>query len=292
MKRTILVALVLLFALECVPAAAGPALYRVRGEGGGEIYLFGTIHVGTEGDGEALEGVYPFLDRCSLLLTEVDMDSLDAGNAEMLLQAARYFLPLWDSLENHLGGEICDRLAEYTGLGRPLLDRYSPVWVSAYLESLSAAEAGLDARYGTESFLCARAKEKGIENEGLEKISDQMDAALSFTDAYLKASILSYLDDPEGMRAGLEGLHAMWLAGDGEGLTAYIAALGGEEGEDARGAYESLYVSRNAVFARRCVKELERGERVMVAVGCGHLYGEDGLLRLLEEKGYAVERID
>ncbi len=291
MKRLLSAVLALLIALSLSAAGAEPALFCIRGEGGGTCWLMGTIHVGTAEDGEALGGALEALEGCTLLLTEVEMDSLEEGSADLLLQSARYFLPLWEKLEDRLGGEMFDRLADYTGLSRLLLQRFSPLWVSAYLEALSAAQAGLDAQYGTENLLWARAKEMGIENAGMEEIADQMDAALSFSDAYLKASIAQYLEDPEGMRDEIAYLHGMWLSGDGEGLTAYVTALGNAQDADGRDAYEALYRERNTVFAGRIAREIGTGGTVMAAVGCGHLWGEDGVLRLLEEMGYAPERI-
>ena len=38
--------------------------------------------------------------------------------------------------------------------------------------------------------------------------------------------------------------------------------------------------------------EIASGRTVTVAVGCARLYGDDGVLRLLEDMGFSVERID
>ena len=54
MRKMILFTLAVLCAARCAGATAEPALYRATGEGGGICYVFGTIHVGTEKDAEAM----------------------------------------------------------------------------------------------------------------------------------------------------------------------------------------------------------------------------------------------
>ncbi len=292
MRKMILFALAMICAARCAGAAADPALYRVTGEGGGVCYIFGTIHVGTEEDAEALEKVFSALDECDVLLTEVEMAGLSGTDPEYILQAARYFLPLGDSMSGHLGEETVKEIALSTGMSKLLLDRYAPAWAASYLEVVSAAEAGLDAAFGTDQLLFAHAKEKGIVNEGMEDISVQMDAALSFTDGYVLDVVRAWLEDPEAMRREIEGLHILWINGDEEGLTAYVDTMAQDDGEGARETYRVLYSERNVTFARRCAAEIGAGRTVMAAFGCGHLYGEDGVLRLLGEMGFTVERAD
>ena len=292
MKRMILFTLALLCAARCAGAAAEPALYRVTGEGGGVCYVFGTIHVGTEKDEEALEKVFAALDGCDALLTEVDMARLTGIDIGFLAQASRLLLPPWDSMSARLGEETVRAVAKATGLPKAALDRYAPAWAMSYLEVVSASEAGLKSEYGTDQLLYAHAKKTGIANEGMEEVSVQMDAALSFTDAYVLEAVRAWLDDPEAMRREVEGLHTLWLNGDEEALEAYVGAIAGDEGDGAGVIYEMMYVKRNLAFARRCADEILSGRTVMAAVGCAHLYGDDGILRLLEGMGFSVERVE
>ena len=291
MKKMILFTLALLCAARCAGAAADPALYRVTGEGGGVCYVFGTIHVGTENDAEALEKVFAALDGCDALLTEVEVARLTGINIAFLAQASRLLLPPGDSMSARLGEETVRAVADATGLPKAALDRYAPAWAMSYLEVVSASEAGLGSEWGTDQLLYAHARKTGIANEGLEEVSAQMDAMLSFTDAYVLEAVRAWLDDPAAMRQEIEGLHTLWMNGDQEALEAYVRAIAEDDGDGAEESYELMYVKRNLAFARRCADEILSGRTVMTAVGCAHLYGDDGILRLLEGMGFAVERV-
>jgi uncharacterized protein len=50
-------------------------------------------------------------------------------------------------------------------------------------------------------------------------------------------------------------------------------------------------INRNVVMAHRLFVPL-RTDRVFVAIGALHLYGEQGLLALLRQQGYQVRRVD
>ena len=102
--------------LLCLAAAALlglfiAALYRVTKGDGGECFLTGTIHVGRESDAAAMEKVFRCLEECGVLVTEVEISQVAETGVASLLQAARYFLPLWESLEDRLGKETVAAVA-------------------------------------------------------------------------------------------------------------------------------------------------------------------------------------
>ncbi len=55
---------------------------------------------------------------------------------------------------------------------------------------------------------------------------------------------------------------------------------------------ELLLEERNRKWVDRLVADTQPGERVFVAFGAGHLPGEIGVLRMLEEEGFRIERLD
>ena len=55
-------------------------------------------------------------------------------------------------------------------------------------------------------------------------------------------------------------------------------------------AYQSLIVERNNNWMPQLEKCLARTTPCMVVVGAAHLVGPDGLLTLLQRKGYRVEQ--
>jgi uncharacterized protein YbaP (TraB family) len=56
-------------------------------------------------------------------------------------------------------------------------------------------------------------------------------------------------------------------------------------------AYQSLIVERNHNWMPQLEKCLARTTPCMVVVGAAHLVGPDGLLTLLQRKGYRIEQM-
>ena len=85
-------------------------------------------------------------------------------------------------------------------------------------------------------------------------------------------------------REGRLGLMTTWDA-------AYLSDVLGEKGEDARRRTEDyLITARNLRFMERLAGELSEGG-VFIAVGAGHLPGDEGLVSMLRAEGYDVTRL-
>ena len=64
----------------------------------------------------------------------------------------------------------------------------------------------------------------------------------------------------------------------------------GEFDEEWAGFEEQLLIQRNENWLRHILAI--RGETAVIAVGAGHLGGEDGLLNRLQQEGYTLERAE
>jgi uncharacterized protein YbaP (TraB family) len=86
-----------------------------------------------------------------------------------------------------------------------------------------------------------------------------------------------------------------WKAGELEVITAGIledpAAYPEELWDDVEAYNRMMVYDRNIAMADRAEEFLASGRTVMIAVGAGHLPGEQGIAALLEKRGYTVEDI-
>lgn len=91
-----------------------------------------------------------------------------------------------------------------------------------------------------------------------------------------------------------ETMIALYLEGKTGMIWPFIRAVAPQT-QDAQSGYaafdRALVRARNATMAERVAPILEAGG-AFIAVGALHLPGEEGLVRLLREAGYAVERVD
>lgn len=140
--------------------------------------------------------------------------------------------------------------------------------------------------------LLARARALRLPIDALEGIEEQIsvfEGIAMETQVVLLKHALGHRDDLAGL---IEPTIQAWLRRDLAALDAVnerISARYPDVAEHYRVLFRSVVRNRSIVMAHRLFVPLRRGS-VFVAVGANHLYGEEGLLRLIEKQGYRVER--
>jgi hypothetical protein len=98
------------------------------------------------------------------------------------------------------------------------------------------------------------------------------------------ASLAQLVDFDAYSKRMLEG----WTTGNVEALDKeFLAPL--RDGSPA--AYKALIVDRNADWTGQIDALMKGKGDYFIAVGAGHLVGDDSVVNLLEAKGYSVERL-
>lgn len=259
-----------------------PALWEVTGDKGERAYIFGTVHSlpsGYEWATPRLNGAFAGSEE---LLVEVDLaakrDSI-AGIYERLgrspgLPPLTHRLPAKDraALEKALAGK---------GLGNADFDGME-TWAAAIALSNAYDD---DAGDGVDIALLKSSRgKKVIELEGAERQLRIFDTLPEQEQRDLLAAVAK--EALEGDRNSDMRLQS-WLRGD---LNALIKET--HEGLLADPELrEALLVSRNKEWARRIVREMAGSKTVFVAVGAAHTVGPDGLVALLEARGYTIQRV-
>jgi uncharacterized protein YbaP (TraB family) len=96
------------------------------------------------------------------------------------------------------------------------------------------------------------------------------------------------IDETERGPALLAQLTTAWESGDIETLDRLVVA---DTRTDYPELYEVLFRRRNAAWMETLMHELDGAGVDFVAVGAGHLLGEDGLVAQLRARGVSVERV-
>lgn len=257
-----------------------PALWEIRGPEGAHGWLFGTVHALPDGYDWRTPALDAAFAQADTLAVEADLE--DASRA--------YFL----------------KLATTPGLGRP-----SARVDSAHAGPLSAAfaEAGLseDGFRDIESWAVALALaqafafgegENGVDLALIEKAGSRRlvelegyEEQLAIFDRLPTMEQIDMLEivSEEARHAPQEGRRQAlaWRAGD---VAALERAMEGGLLADPE-LREALFSRRNRDWAGRIDALLRGGSAPFVAVGAAHMLGEDGLIALLEARGYRIRRI-
>ncbi len=269
--------------------AAGPrpALWRLA-DRDTTIYLFGTIHMLPAG----LEWRTPALDRAIassdalVLETTIASDPASAAAVMLKLGTSPGLPPLAERMPPEKR-EALAKLIAATGVPARALDRLE-TWAAALtLLAIQFRQMGLDPDLGVEKGLEASYRASAKPISGLETAEQQFGFFDQLSEPAQRTFLIGILDRPEEARTQFEAMLRAWGAGD----TDLIAATFDAEIAMMPELREVLMKRRNAAWADWLEQRMEQPGTVMVAVGAGHLAGQDSVQSMLRAKGLQPKRV-
>jgi uncharacterized protein YbaP (TraB family) len=270
------------------PAAASPALWKVADEDT-TIYLFGTIHLlpkDTKWRSPAFDKAAAGSDAL-VVETVIDESNPGATLGELFKLAMSPGLPpILERVPAEKKGAL---QAAITKSAIPLqaLDKME-TWAAAFmLLGVQFQSLGLDSGSGVESVLKKQFKDGGKPIDQLETNAEQLGFFDRLSEDAQRNFLISVLDDPGAMKDQFGGMLDAWTRGD-------VKAIGDSFNRDLAEATElkeALLVKRNANWANWVKSRLDRPGTVLVAVGAGHLAGDQSVQAMLEHQGVQVTRV-
>jgi len=268
---------------HAAPAYEGPAIWKVADKDT-TIYLFGTFHALPK-DANWFSGpVERAYEASNELVTEIPEDDV-AGDAKAI--AARALLPDGKSLRDMM--TPADRLKfeeALVGLGLPIeaMDRFEPWYAAMTMTLLPAMNAGYDPKAGAEAKLTSAAE--GKRKAALETVQQQIDLFDGLPVEAQLAFLRETIESNAKAKATLDAMVAQWLKGDADGL----ALLLNDELDDPV-LYKRLLTDRNAHWAQWIDQRLKSPGTVFVAVGAGHLAGQQSVIEQLKAMKLTATRV-
>jgi len=222
---------------------------------------------------------------------EADTTSEKAINALQQAVSAHGFNPPGTSLSSVLGSARAARfatIAESYGLAMRNLESMRP-WLASLQITLAAyGQLGFNPSKGAETLILDIANAEKDRLAYLETGSDQI---LAFAEIEKQEPFASFdqgleqLIDPDEQ---ISRLLAAWSKGDIHNLEAEIVTTVKEVSPIS---YAKLFVDRNQLWARQIEALMDGEGDYFIAVGAGHLVGEDSVVELLRDAGYLVVRV-
>ncbi len=270
------------------PKPAAPAMWKVA-DPDTTIYLFGTIHLLPKDT----KWRSPAFDQAAagsqtlVIETVVDEKNPAAAVGELFKLAVTPGLPLLaDRVDPGKRAALNEAIAK-SGIPAEAYDKLE-TWAAAFLLlGVQFKELGLDAGSGVETALRKQFEGGGKAIAQLETNAEQLGYFDRLSEEAQRKFLAGILDDPAAMREEFGGMLAAWTRGDVEG----IAKSFNDELADEAELRDALLVKRNANWASWVKGRLDQPGTVMVAVGAGHLAGEQSVQALLERQGVKVTRV-
>lgn len=273
----------LLWLLLPLNAYADPAFYRIS-KGNEQHWLLGSIHAGKP-------SLYPLPDpverawqQSRALVMEVDMTHISQAQWQEMGAITR--LVDGKTLKDHLPMDLYRRTliaAGQNGLTEAMLAPLRPWFAAITLTQAALERTGYRGEFGVDQHFAKRANDGGKPIVGLETLLEQLGYLASVGDNQT-LMLESTLDELPELEKGFTEVMAAWQNGDQATL---INLLKEEMAPPKLQAWleQTLLAERN----RNWVKKWPGlPNESFIVVGALHLYGEQGLLALLEQQGWRI----
>lgn len=292
MKKTALIIATLIMGIS---SANAQLLWRVSGNNAkGDSYLFGTHHMAPASVMDSIKGFTPALASVEEMYGEVEMPE-SPQSPEMVQLTMKYAsAPADSTLTKVLTAAQLDSLntllASYTGgmLNAKQLDAFKPSMVSTQLAMLQSAKnfPDFNPMQQLDTQIQQRAAAANLPVKGLETMEEQFDILMN-------APIMDQVDDlMEAVRNDSKSGEKAKKLADAymtENLDAISEVLFKDEDMDPDDPmFKRLFDNRNASWVKKLTTDILPSSKVFVAVGVGHLVGDKGLIKALQEAGYTV----
>jgi uncharacterized protein len=272
--------------VESTPAPK-PGLWKLA-DSDTTIYLFGTVHVLPKNFAWRSPGIENAIKSADSLVLEVADDGDTAKMAETFAGLA--FSPDLPPVANRVPPEKragLEALIKKTGMPASMLQNFESWAVAITLASGMLSELGVSPDDGVESLLTRDFKAMKKPIAGLETTAQQLGFFDKLSEESQRAFLISMVDEAADAKGEFDRMTSAWASGDDKA----IAISFDDELKLSAEMAEALLVRRNANWTQWIAKRLDTPGTVLVAVGAGHLAGDDSVQAMLAKKGLTVTRI-
>jgi uncharacterized protein YbaP (TraB family) len=281
-------------------------------------YLYGTIH---QGDTSVIawdDTFYDCLLSCDFLVGELDFSNRDSIEAVVSLVQSVMFAPqdlVYTPSQQDSLQVIQRRLdQDFDAETAKLVMRMKPVYAGVALGNLYSIkranekewtvndstevdkpdEEGVEKyNYSPDIILQDIARNESMQIVGLERAEEQLTVLdgipLSMQIRWLWLTVFDTLsvEQEPSKTPSLDMLVQAYQAQDLKSLHAFLA----EQDQLPQFIMDAIYLNRNNTMVQRLLPRLQRGESMFIAVGAGHLVGEEGIINQLKRLGYEVKPV-
>ncbi len=290
--KKILLPLMLMFGANVACAEAPkPLLWKVS-DADNSLYLLGSFHMLKPGDYPLAKSTDVAFDDAEQLYFELSPEEMNnPALGQRMAQAA--MLTNGKTLQQSVSAETWKKLEAHAAeRSLPLANfqAFEPWFVALILSVTEMQKSGLDTNLGLDKHFMERAGKAGKPAKGLETGDSQIAIFDGMGTKQQEQYLLDILDDSSDMKAKIEELHDTWRKADDKTLFDKMAM-------EMRSKYPELYQSINPDRNKAWLPKFEdllktnKSDDILIVVGALHLVGEDGVIKMLKDKGYKIERM-
>jgi uncharacterized protein YbaP (TraB family) len=263
-------------------------------------FIFGTIHVTNEDVFGFNDRVYWAIDKCENALFELDMGETEFSREMLMGKLQNNFLndeDLKNRIMTYLTEEMLPQIMNtYTSeeLSNQVFSK-----LTALVKSISELMGGEGRQDFLDAHLQNYAKSKHKNVVGLETVTEQIEALFGHIDlndfSQVGKRIIDYINLPDDefleMFAQNANLIEYYTQLKLDEVCDFVSSLVENSTGATKSFYDRLFNIRNDVHFQRALPHFKE-KATFMAVGSGHLCGENGLLNQFKKAGYRIRPVD
>lgn len=246
-------------------------------------YLFGTIHLICASDYFEPHGYAEAIRQSELICLEIDMTNPQLMAQMQQIMVDSQMRNIKAELPAHVVPPLDSLLRKNLMAGIDQVGILKPWAILSVLTASMILPCEWKKQYETELTMWARQEQKKV--AGLETIARQGQVFDRFSRADQLKWLIELVETPG---TSMDLMRRMVDRYKAEDLTGLLVLM--EEQPEYRKYMDVLLNQRNLEWIEP-MEQLMQQQSVFFGVGCGHLGGEHGVISLLCQKGYRVERV-
>ena len=277
--------------LSALTLDAKSILYKITSPSS-TVYLLGSIHLAKPELYPLKQPIEDAYSKSDILVVELDPQSPHTMKVIQQSMFREGLYPPGKTLKSELSLKTYILLKKYLlniGLSLDIMQPMRPWSVMLQLSVMEMMRLGYSPQLGIDQHFLNKAKQDKKKVLELETAEEQM-ALLSRDDKEFQDLLLRYtLEEMHQMEPLLNKMFSSWKAGDAKTLATVVdSSLVADK--RLEGIYEALITKRNYTMTKKIQSYLKRDKTYFVIVGAGHVVGREGIVDLLEQRGYKVEQ--
>ncbi|MEO2205714.1 TraB/GumN family protein [Paenibacillus pabuli] len=274
---------------EAVAQTGGRGFMWEVESNGNTVYLVGSMHIADDSFYPLPKEFEEAFAEADYLGVEIDISkAADEAQQKLILDLGSY--QDGTTLKDHISRETYTKLGDIlkkNGLEPNALDAFKPWVAESTLTSLKSATAGYEASAGVDLYFIQKAIESKLPIIELESYESQLGMFNDFSKELQEETLKATLDNFDVLDDSVNQMAVMWKTGNDEQLLDLTNNFSDNEEYN-----KAMLIDRNIGMADKIDGYLksDKKEEYFIVVGAAHYLGEHGIVKLLEDKGYTVER--
>jgi len=266
---------------------------------GQSLHVIGTMHSGDSRMARVMRRLRPIIAQADAVYFEVTRAEMNLVKDQMKIRPEAFLLPPGRRLQQLMSPKSWEQFELFAAMSNAdmeTIQRMQPWALSLFLIPGGCRPFGFGLKRGLDDRIERFAARKGIPVGGLETAGTGFSALarLSLRDQVrmLENEVAFLLSDAPENATAVEAYfdESVWQAFLLEPRIAsqYIGVSAKELTRLDRAFYGNMLGWRNKLWIKT-IQQI-KGEQVVIAVGAAHLPGKEGILNLLKQRGYSLER--